>query len=294
MADLFPTLVVDTDAFHAPSVSSAVALRPTRVVNLDGFFVHKLVYNVTFQPALLDSTDAFHVPYVNTQVLQPGLLQSVDVFYAPVATRYKTLTSSLVADADVFRVASVANTGKYLTPSTVSTPDVINAVSIEVRSVLQPVAYASDDVFYVTLQSGTYALHSMVVVDVDVVHAANVIDATPYRDVDNIPSPYLVQRRRVRASYAISGRRSEPFVRGDRDVVASGTSASTARSISGSASRSRNVSGERDAVLLSTSTVTIANGGASQSHSMILGTSTKIRALFGGRRSAQLRISRNE
>lgn len=98
---LSPSLFVDADTFHSPTVSPGeVTLSPALYSDPDTFYGPTIVQVVL--PNLFTDADTFHSPQVNLTIF-PALYEDADTFHSPtILPGEVTLLPSLFEDGDTF------------------------------------------------------------------------------------------------------------------------------------------------------------------------------------------------
>lgn len=123
-----PSLFVNSQSFHSPTVTSSA----------------------TLTPSLYADPDSFHAPTVTRGpvTLTPSLYADADTFHAPAVTASKTLSPSLYTNAQTFHVPTVSRGAVTLLPPLVVDADSFHAPAVTTSYSLQAPLYVNGQVFY--------------------------------------------------------------------------------------------------------------------------------------------------
>jgi len=140
-----PGLFTDTDSFYAPSVASQII--PALVTDGDQFYAPSVVGTVTLTPSLYSDTDSFYAPSIAV-VLVPNLVSDAETFFAPTVTAGAvTITVPLYTDSDTFYAPAVY-LAQTLQVSLYSDSETFFSPSIAIINILSPSLYTDADQIY--------------------------------------------------------------------------------------------------------------------------------------------------
>jgi len=119
--DIDPSLLTNSQAFYAPTVTSEVQLSPSLFTNTNLFFGPTIATGAVYVlPPLLTNAQALYAATVSqasgTQMLAPSLFTNSNAFYAPTVTRTYQLAPTLLSNGQTFYSASVT-IDQVLSPS---------------------------------------------------------------------------------------------------------------------------------------------------------------------------------